>query len=72
MGDSAVARFAGSGLLFERLPGACAPGSMLSPASQVERGEGPSFPEGRAKLSLRINSVFITAKANRPRINADA
>jgi hypothetical protein len=37
MSDSAVARFAGSHSYMFRLPGACAPGFILPPASQVQR-----------------------------------
>jgi len=34
-GDSAAARFTGSTVFFYRYPGACAPGFILPPASQV-------------------------------------
>jgi hypothetical protein len=44
VGDSlcAIARYAGSAHCFDLLPGACAPGYMLPPASRARRSDSES------------------------------
>ena len=54
MGDSAVARYAGSTALIDRNPGACAPGFMLPPASRARFAQ---------RSELKLESELDRARA---------
>jgi len=49
----AIARFTGSPLIFVCLPGACAPGFMLPPASRALR------PRNEPDLLRRLSRTFV-------------